>query len=487
MKFVFNRNMFNDLFWHLEKDFNDPKIRFIFAYGGSSASKTYTCTQLEVIRKLTIRENTMILRKYGVDIKDSIYTDFLNVIESFGLQKYFKCQINYIECTLTGAYIRFRGLDDSEKIKGLAGFKRVWLEEISQFDETDLKQIRKRLRGMKGQQIVGLFNPIDEEHWLKVNLFDTYGLIPQPVTTNITEHARNEKGNFVVYKVTYLNNYFIVGKWKNGKQIGGFVDQHTIDDFEKDKVDDYAYYQIYALGNWGKIRTGGEFWKDFNTNIHVGKVKFDPTQPIHLSFDENLLPYITCEVWQIQNGKPRQIDEICLPDPQNRVAHVCRTFRERYPASNVHGLVITGDRTSLKDSTTKEKGQNFFTEIMAELAMYRPVLRLPNINPSVADSGDFVNAIYRGAIPNLDILIDEKCVKSIHDYQYTLEDNNRGVLKKMIRIKATGQSYQEFGHCTDAKRYFLTMAFNTEYNTFLRRHEVNRPLTAPQRVRNNSF
>jgi phage terminase large subunit len=487
MKFVFNRSMFNDLFWHLEKDFNDPKIRFIFAYGGSSASKTYTCTQLEVIRKLTIRENTMILRKYGVDIKDSIYTDFLNVIESFGLQKYFKCQINYIECTLTGAYIRFRGLDDSEKIKGLAGFKRVWLEEVSQFEETDLKQIRKRLRGSEGQQIVCLFNPIDENHWLKVKLFDTYGLIDQPVTTNITSHARNEKGNFVVYKVTYLNNYFIVGKWKNGKQIGGFIDQHTIDDFEKDKVDDYAYYQIYALGNWGKIRTGGEFWKDFNTNIHVGKAPFDPAQPIHLSWDENLLPYITCEVWQIQKGKPRQIDEILLPDPQNRVPHVCRVFRERYPASNVHGLIITGDRTSLKDNTTKEKGQNFFTEIMAELAAYRPVLKLPSTNPSVADSGDFVNAIYRGVVPRLDILIDEKCIKSIHDYQYTLEDNNRGVLKKMVKNKVTGQSYQEFGHCTDAKRYFLTMSFNTEYNTFIRRHEVNRPLTAPQRIRSNSF
>jgi hypothetical protein len=112
---------------------------------------------------------------------------------------------------------------------------------------------------------------------------------------------------------------------------------------------------------------------------------------------------------------------------------------------------------------------------------------LPNVNPSVADSGDFVNAIYRGAVPNLDILIDEKCVKSIHDYQYTLEDNNRGVLKKMVKNKVTGQSYQEFGHCTDAKRYFLTMSFNTEYNTFLRRHEVNRPLTAPQRIRSNSF
>ena len=276
----FDSDLFNDLYYHLDDDFNNDDIRFIFAYGGSSASKTYTVVQLLIIRMLSINENTMILRKFGVDIKDSIYSDFVKIISEWDLNHLFKFQINYIECLQTGSFIRFRGLDDAEKIKGLVGFKRVILEEISQFDAEDLKQIRKRLRGESGQQIVGLFNPISEDHWIKT-LFDSEDLKLCNTGTNITSKHINSKGNFVVYKVTYLNNFFIVGPQ--------FYDKHTIDDFEKDKITDFNYYQIYGLGNWGKLRTGGEFWKNFNSNKHLSECDFNIDYPIHLVFDEHYI------------------------------------------------------------------------------------------------------------------------------------------------------------------------------------------------------
>ncbi len=468
----FDPDLFNDLYFHLEKDFSDEEIRFIFCYGGSSASKTFTVVQLVIIRMLMMNENTMILRKYGVDIKDSIYSDFTSIISDWGLSEYFKCQINYIECLLTGSYIRFRGLDDSEKIKGLAGFKRVILEEISQFDEVDLKQIRKRLRGKRGQQIVGLFNPIDESHWLKANLFDKLDLIEEHTNTNITSCHLSKEGNFKIYKVTYLNNYFIVGKWKDGKLIGGFVDQHTIDDFEKDKIDDFNYYQIYGLGNWGKIRVGGEFWKDFNSNTNVTSCTWNEALPIHLSWDENVNPYLTCTVWQIEiiNSVKyvRQIDEICLPDPRNRRHYVAKEFKDRYPVDRVKGLFIYGDKTSWKEDTGKEKGENFFTDIMNHLKEYRPSLRLQSVNPSVVQSGGFVNQLWAGRIAGVVLEVSKTCTKSIYDYQYALEDSD-GTLKKSKKTHpVTKVSYEEFGHPSDCKRYLCTVALADEYNNYLR-------------------
>jgi len=461
----FNPDLFNDIYWHLDADFKNPDVRFIFLYGGSSASKTYTCVQRLIVGLLTENANTMILRKYGVDIKDSIYSDFIGIINDWGLQEYFKCQINYIECLLTGSYIRFRGLDDSEKIKGLANFTRVVLEEISQFDEVDLKQIRKRLRGRNNQQIIGLFNPISEEHWLKVNLFDKAGLIEQEVTTNITSCHKSASGNFVVYKVTYLNNKYIVGPH--------FYDKHTIEDFEKDKADDFNYYQIYGLGNWGKLRTGGEFWKDFNTNVHSGPSRFIPELPIHLSWDENVNPYLTCLVWQIQpqpNGirQITQIDEICLPDPNNRVAAVCAEFAKRYPFKQVQGLFIYGDRTSIKEDSKLEKGENFFSKIGQHLRDYRPRLRMQSVNPSVVQSGGFINEIYRTGKESLKILIGDKCKKSLFDYQYALEDSDGTIKKTKKKNPVTGVTYEEFGHASDAKRYFITVAFAQKYQNYLR-------------------
>lgn len=480
IKIDFNPELFNDIYWHIKKDLANPDIRYIFLYGGSSASKTFTYVQSDITALLENREeNVMVLRKFGVDIKDSIYSDYVKIIEDWGLSQFFKCQINYIECLITGSYIRFRGLDDSEKIKGLANFKRVVLEEMSQFEETDLKQIRKRLRGRKNQQIIGLFNPIDESHWIKTKVFDTETLIPQEITTNITEHYINDKGNFVVYKVTYLNNYYIVGKWKDGKQIGGFVDQHTIDDFEKDKITDFNYYQIYGLGNWGKLRTGGEFWKDFSANTHVrsnkyidGKLElFNPELAIHMSWDENVNPYLTCLLWQIhisKDGKKTaiQFDEICLEDPRNRVKHVCAEFTKRYPSEMVKGLFVYGDRTSMKEDTKKEKGENFFTDVSMYLRDYKPTLRMQSVNPSVVQSGNFINQVYAVEYENILIQIGENCKKSIFDYSYALEDSDGSLKKSKKTNSMTGVSYEEFGHISDAKRYFITVAFANEYDKY---------------------
>ena len=187
-----------------------------------------------------------------------------------------------------GSYVRFRGLDDSEKVKGISNFKRIILEEISQFDEVDLKQIRKRLRGRENQQIIGIFNPISEDHWIKINVFDKEVLTEMP--TNISGKWVNDLGNTVILKTNYLDNKFIVGDGKGG----GYIDQHTIDDFEKDKIQDYAYYLVYGLGNWGKIRTESEFWKDFNANKHIQNVKYNTELPLFIWWDENVNPYLTC-------------------------------------------------------------------------------------------------------------------------------------------------------------------------------------------------
>lgn len=470
--FTFNPKMFNNIYWLLKDAFANPLIRFIWCFGGSSAAKTYSTVQLIITSMMENRdENTMVLRKYAVDIKDSIYSDFTGIIKGWGLTDYFIIQQNYIQCKLTGSYVRFRGLDDSEKIKGLANFKRVVLEEISQFDETDLKQIRKRLRGRIGQQIIGIFNPVSEEHWIKTKILDLEELIE--VESNIAQMQVNAKGNLVVFRTNYLDNKYIVGDWAvNDKgelvQVGGFVDQHTIDDFEKDKINDYEYYRIYGLGYWGKLRTGGEFWKKFKASEHVNQVKWDKSLPIWLSCDENVNPYLPWQVWQLKGKHAQQIDEIFLEDPRNRVKDACLEFAKRYPLGEVAGLFIGGDRTSIKEDTKKEKGENYFTDIMKELKDYRPVLKIQSVNPSVVQSGNFINEIYSGGDGSggITIGISDVCKKSIYDYQYTQEASDGTIFKKTKPHPVTKVPYQEFGHASDCKRYIITHNFAAEYNAF---------------------
>jgi len=459
---TFEEGVFNNIYHEIDEVFNNNDVRYLFVYGGSSASKTYSYVQRTIVYMLEGKDNnSLIFRKYSTDIEGSIFQDFKTIIEDWDLTEYFKIQKHYIECTLTGSYVRFKGLDDSEKIKGLSGIKKICLEEFSQFDLADYKQVKKRLRGSVGQQIIGIFNPVSEMSFIKLDIFDNETLIDKP--SKITSKQVNILGDMVVLRTCYLDNIWIVGDGKGG----GFIDKHVIADFEKDKALDVNYYNIYALGNWGKLRTGGEFFKQFKSDNHVGNFEYNEMIPLHISFDENVLPYLTCNVFQVQNGNVRQIDEIMLKDPLNTLKDTCDEFLKRYD-NNIQGLFIYGDATSKKQDTKLQKGQNFYLLIKGYLSKMKPIFRVPRSNPSVLMSRNFVNDIFAGEVEGVTFGVDSKCRNSINDYQYCTEDEEGKVNKKVIRDKVTGLSWQEFGHASDTLRYILCAMFQDKYKHFQR-------------------
>ena len=405
--------------------------------------------------------NTMVMRKVSNDIKDSIFADFKGIINDWGLNDEFVIQQNFILNTITGSYTRFRGLDDSEKVKGISRFKKVILEEVNQFDEADFKQIRKRLRGVTGQQIVGIFNPISEEHWIKKNVFDTDKW--QELESKISSKQINEAGNAIILKTNYLDNIFIVGDGKGG----GFIDKHVIDDFERDKLYDYAAYEVYALGNWGKIITGGEFYKNFKREKHVGECVYNPLLPLHISFDENVNPYFPCCIFQIEGKEIRLLNEVLGRNPNNTITWVCRQIQNLYPAHTA-GMFIYGDATSQKDDVKQEKGHDLFRLIMNELDFYKPQRRVPNSNDSVVMRANFMNALLIGdpRASGVSLLIDSKCTEAINDFYQTKEDADGRKDKKTVKDKITGVSYQPHGHIGDLTEYMICYAFNYEYDLF---------------------
>lgn len=122
----FEEEVFNNIYHEIDEAFINELIRFIFIYGGSSGSKTYSYVQRTIIYMIEGEgNNSLIFRKFSTDIEGSIFQDFKTIIEDWGLTEYFKIQKHYIECRLTGSYTRFKGLDDSEKIKGLSGIKKI--------------------------------------------------------------------------------------------------------------------------------------------------------------------------------------------------------------------------------------------------------------------------------------------------------------------------------------------------------------------------
>lgn len=500
---VINYKKLNPNGFYLLKYLNDETIRFIILYGGSSSGKSYSVAQTILIQTLQDGENTLVMRKVGASILKTIYEDYKVAAAGLGISHLFKFQQNTIKCLVNGAKIDFSGLDDPEKIKGISNYKRVQLEEWSEFEHPDFKQLRKRLRGKKGQQIICTFNPISESHWIKKEFIDKdkWHDVPMSVTiagkelpeelTKVksvkknaprqilnprTKQIEEQDSNTVIIQSTYLNNFWVVGS-PDGTY--GFYDEQCVADFEYDRVHDPDYYNVYALGEWGVIRTGSEFFGSFNRGKHSGEHKYVPDLPIHISVDNNVLPYISVSYWQVDfttGTRIWQFHETCAESPNNTVkksSKLVAKYLKFIQYSNilyVHGDASTKSANSFDDE--KRSWMDLFIDTLQKEG-FEIEDKVGNKNPSVAMTGEFINAIFDCTVPGIEIYIDESCSVSIEDYMSVQKDANGAILKTKVKNKTTLQSYEEHGHLSDTFRYVVVDLCNEQYTEFSNRRKRN--------------
>jgi hypothetical protein len=219
-------------------------------------------------------------------------------------------------------------------------------------------------------------------------------------------------------------------------------------------------------------KSGGEFYKCFSrqknvlpNNIVNGKLElYDCELPLHISFDFNTKPYMTCTVWQIKNlTKAYQIDEICLESPRNNTESTCREFARRY-SDHRNGLFIYGDPAGKHEDTRTEKGVNDFTIILRELSVFRPSKRVAEKAPSVKMRGNFINTIFEKGYEGIEIFIGENCKKSIADYVYLKESSEGDKLKEKDSDELNKKiTFEKYGHTSDSGDYFICFAFARQY------------------------
>ena len=476
----------------------DKSVRFIVLYGGSSSGKSFSVAQFFAILAFYEGCNMLVMRKVGASIEKTIYADFRAAINGIdGLAECCRFKQNSIVFN-DGGKIDFSGLDDPEKIKGISQYKRVFLDELSEYDETDFKQIRLRLRGQEGQQIVAAFNPISEEHWIKKKWFDreTWHDIPMALTIgnetlpqelcavksvrmnsekmilnpNTGEYDRHAPDTIVIQS-TYLNNFWVVGS-PDGKY--GYYDQQAIATFENDRINDPDYYQVYALGEWGHIRTGAEFFPSFSHGVVCGRFKYNPELPIHISMDSNVLPYVTATFFQ-KEYKPddvqqvTQIDELPIESPNNSARKAAKVIAKRLKEYGYSDKVyLHGDASGKAANTIDCENRSFFDLVIDELERegFVVVDNIGKRNPSVATTGEFINAVWDGRVPGVSIRIDDDCTVSIDDYQAVQKDENGAIAKQKVTNPVTKQKYEAHGHVSDCLRYIAHDLLRQQYTDF---------------------
>lgn len=228
-------------------------------------------------------------------------------------------------------------------------------------------------------------------------------------------------------------------------------------------------YEVFVEGNWDlQERTGAEFYKYFSLDKHVSSTThYEPTLPLHISWDENVNPYLPVGIFQIQGKQIRMIDEILGINPKNTIRDVCNEFKFRYPNHNA-GLFIYGDATSQKEDVKQEKGHNFFKLIQIQLESYKPIMRLAKSNPSIVMRGNFINTILFSNFGDIEILISSNCKTAVQDFTNTKEASDGTKDKTKVKDTKSGISYQMYGHLSDLTDYLICEAFKNEYQMFQR-------------------
>lgn len=245
------------------------------------------------------------------------------------------------------------------------------------------------------------------------------------------------------------------------------VGQNYIDNILANNSEERGKALIYANPF---VTTGGEFYSSFDRLSHVGTVRYDPSLPIHISFDQNSVPYNSASIWQVKHNldiwELNCIDEIALVNPRNSTEEVCEEFILRYQ-NHKSGLFYYGDASghSRTVGIVKKDFQHHYEIIEYKLRKYlvNDSDRSLRQNPSVVLRRDFINKMFEGKLP-IKITIDENCHYTISDLMYLKQALDGTKDKSIVTDKETGDKYQKYGHLSDTFDYLAVELFKQFYN-----------------------
>ena len=484
---------FLDVYKHtLEGDFDIE-----FYYGSRDSGKSRHIAQKLVLLCLGMRKfRCALIRKVANTVKDSMFEQIKEIVKEWGLEAQFDFRTSplSIRCISGGEFLA-RGLDDPKKIKSLTSPTHAWIEEGSDLSEDDWDIITTSLRSNDYPvRIFYSFNPDVpgdfEEFWLYIKYFEGHEELTfeDEIVETLKEVMLNGKPKEARVKYRAIHSTFYDNPFCPPSRRATY-----------EGLKGYAR-RVYRDGLWGRRKSGGEFYVDFDPDVNTAleteeEMQWNPEKPLHLTFDFNVNPFMTClafqfdeiledvedleedepgsyssrlkPVKQINRRRVRQIAEFTPESPNNRTDKLCRIVAA-YFRGHVGKIFIYGDPAGRSQDTRTEQGSNDYSIITRELKAFRCQLRVEDSAPAVAMRGAFINQIFSTGFQGIELVISKSCRKSINDLTFLKQASDGTKLKKKVNHPVTGVPYEQYGHTSDAMDYFLCAAFKLDYLNFQR-------------------
>jgi len=418
-------------FAYLTKSLDEGK-RGAILEGSSRSTKTwggidflmFLCTKIE--KRATI----IIVRETYTSFKTTLYNDFNRRLPDYGISSPFIEKRDVDAFWLFGNKITLMGCDRPDKFEGATN-DYFWMNEMLDQPRVVFDQLEQRNQKFWW----GDYNPKYHDHWVYDNI------------------CKRDDVGFL--HTTYLDNPF-VSPGEKAKILGYEPTPYNI---EQGTADEFRW-RVYGLGLRGSHKTGSEFYYNFVYTRHVKDVEFIPGYPIHLSNDQNVVPYISGLVGQIiedENGvyNVNLIDEICLENPRNNTEEVCKELTRRHDLGN--GFYYYGDATGRNRDTRANENDYDILERVLNKYISQGSCRVPFSNPMVKRRREFINDIFVNKYP-IRVNINPRCKNLIKDLERLQEDPEGKKFKKKVS-QAGMPSYEELGHLADCLDYLVMSAF----------------------------
>lgn len=451
------------------------RTRFELYWGGRDSSKSdFVALKLLILCMAQSYFKCVLVRKVFDTIKDSQVATIKAVAEREGLSKYFFFGSSPLEirCLLNGNKFICRGMDNPDKLKSIKDPTVAWYEEANQIEEQDFNVLSTSLRTSHNVPIQEFFtfNPDHEgdykKFWLYKKFFANTGndhaLTFEGSTTS--QVVVNEKGQlterdievpFSVMHSTYADN-----RWCPPERAA---------QYESYKDTDAYLYKVWALGLWATKRTGAEFYNQFRRERHIGRYPYQPEHPIiHLTYDFNVLPYMTqVGIQAVRNEVTRKTQirifkEWCFRPPNNTSASVTKAFSDEFKGQNI-AVYYYGDasgKNRIPGKGDERAYDDIVTGLFGDGFLHNNSDRVARRNMNVLKRRDFINDLLEGKkYPDIEICIDESCIELINDFEVVKQDMY-GKVKERFNDTAMGVSYEKVGHTSDATDYFFTEFFD---------------------------
>ena len=240
----------------------EKKARYYILMGGRGAGRSTAGSQY-VNSKIVSKDyfRCALMRAIHSDIRHSSWHEVIDRIEEQNARGLFKItendmHIRYGRNSIQAHGFRASSGEHSAKLKSLASYTTVWIEEAEEIGEKDFITLDDTLRTVKGNiKIILTLNTPAKNHWIMRRWFDC-----KPAATEgfYTPHAKKD----IVY---------IPGTFRDNLQN---LDDHTIGRYQRYKEDKPAYYWQFIEGLspevvLGKIYSG---WQVIDSIPHQARL-----------------------------------------------------------------------------------------------------------------------------------------------------------------------------------------------------------------------